>query len=235
MGDLVGIVAGKNMEGSRFGRNYLHCPDLSRRWHCYRRSLPTNSWDWPTYLVLGFLGILLHNFRRFNWVESADVRSLRRANRHSRCVLVHHIPALLADIGSGYTTLKPWDGSRSNLLSFLSIYGLFLLLIITHLAREMRSWTASWSVERLERMEKWVTPLIFGLIGYIALMALFIWAGYPIAPLVITIILVAGLLSTRQPRPGTPHRTRRSPPPFLHAFCRSGRSRRRHQPDEHGV
>ncbi len=188
----------KNMEeGSRFGRITSIALIFLVGGIAIGVLYPTNSWDWPTYLVLGFLGILLHNFRRFSGLNRPMFG--RSAVQIAILAVFSYITFLpfWQTFGSGYTTLKPWDGSRSDLLSFLSIYGLFLLLIITHLAREMRSWTASWSVERLERMEKWVTPLIFGLIGYIALMALFVWAGYPIAPLVITIILVAGLLSLR--------------------------------------
>lgn len=184
-------------EGDRFGRILRYALIFLVGGIAIGVLYPTNSWDWPTYLVIGFLGILLHNFRRFGGLNRPMVgRSTVQIAILAVFSYVTFLP-FWQTFGSGYTTLKPWDGSRSDLISFLSIYGLFLLLIITHLAREMRSWTASWSVERLERMEKWVTPMILGLIGYIALMVLFVWAGYPIAPLVITIILVAGLLSLR--------------------------------------
>ncbi|MEZ4517704.1 MAG: DUF2298 domain-containing protein [Chloroflexota bacterium] len=107
----------------------------------------TNTWDWPTYLLLGAVAILYYFWRseeQFDW---------RTAGRAVLVIIGVAGLSMLAfwpyidNYGTAYSSVSLWEGSRTPLWTYLLIYGLFLLVIITHLARELRDWAASWQPE----------------------------------------------------------------------------------------
>jgi YYY domain-containing protein len=158
---------------------------------------PTNSWDWPTYLVIGFLAIILHNYRRYQTISMRMVGSVLL--QIAALGILSYITFLpfWTTFGSGYTTLKGWEGSTTDLISFLSVYGLFLLIVMTHLAREGVDWVGSFSAERRAKIREWAFPLILSAVAMLIVMGLIVLAGYPVAPLSLTLIAVAGVLSLR--------------------------------------
>ena len=102
-----------------------------------------------------------------------------------------------SNFGAGFNSIVPWDGSNSYLGRYLLIYGLFLFFILTHLAREFRAWTRTWTQEGLQQWEPAAVPLLLGLGLYVILMLILFYMGYWIAPVVLTLTLVAGLLGLR--------------------------------------
>ena len=113
----------------------------------------TNTWDWPTYLLLGSVAVVYYVWR------SAGQFDLRTAGRALLMVLgLAGLSTLMfwpfaANYGTAYSSVSLWAGSNTQLLSYLLIYGLFLLLIITHLVRELRDWTGSWQPEALRKLD----------------------------------------------------------------------------------
>jgi YYY domain-containing protein len=97
----------------------------------------------------------------------------------------------------GYASLTLWPGSYTYLANYLTIYGLFLFVILTYLALELRSWTRSWTVEGLRSMEHLAKPLLLMLVLYLVLLVLLVLRGYWIAPTVLTLVIVSGLLGLR--------------------------------------
>lgn len=158
---------------------------------------PTNSWDWPTYLVLAGLGIGLYTWRRVGRLNLAFAL---------QTLLAFGLVAVLSwglfypfweSFGRAYSSLKRWEGSTTSLGDYWRVYGLFLFLIVTHLARELRAWIAEWSVERLEALEGWVWPAAALGLGGAALGAALAWRGYPIAWLVLGLAGLAAVLGFR--------------------------------------
>ena len=158
----------------------------------------TNTWDWPTYLVIGGLAVVFHAYQRD---KQFNLSTLFRAGLQVGLlfgVAIITFWPFAANYGVGYTSASLWPGSYTRLGNYLVIYGLFLFFIFTHLAREFRAWTRTWTQEGLQQFESFALPLILALLLYIIILLLLVLKGYLIAPLVMSLILVAGLLSLRR-------------------------------------
>ncbi len=168
----------------------------------------TNTWDWPTYLVIGSLGLAAWVWQR----ASIGNRQSSIGNRQSPIATTLQailLTALLfaisvitfwpfaANYGTAYNSVSLWQGSYTYLSNYLAIYGLFLLFALTHLAREFRAWTRTWTPEALRRWEPYGLPLLLALGGYVVLLLFLAWRGYWIAPVVLTLVVTAGLLGLR--------------------------------------
>lgn len=168
----------------------------------------TNTWDWPTYLFLGCLATIYaasYTFengdsgrRRFDlqWLGSAGLQVVLLA-----ALSVILFWPYVENYGVGYEKLRRWDGSFTYLLNYLSIYGLFLFLAITHILGELRAWGKSWQQEQMQKMEPIARLLLLALVVFLLLILAFMVKGYWIAPLVLTLIVLSGLLGLR---PGLP-------------------------------
>lgn len=161
----------------------------------------TNTWDWPTYLFLGCLATIYAAYarqRRFNlqWLGSAGLQVIILA----ALSVILFLP-YIENYGVGYEKLRRWDGSFTYLLNYLTIYGLFLFLAISHILGELRAWGKSWHQEQLQKLEPLARLLLLALVVFLLLILAFMVKGYWIAPLVLTLIMISGLLGLR---PGLP-------------------------------
>ncbi|MFC1464300.1 MAG: DUF2298 domain-containing protein [Candidatus Brachytrichaceae bacterium NZ_4S206] len=98
---------------------------------------PTNSWDYPPYLLLAVASLVLGRIAAGE-DESLNVRAAIQA-----------LPAIVAFValtrlamapylvsyGSAYNEIDPWDGDRTRLETYITIYGLFLIPIGFYLLR----------------------------------------------------------------------------------------------------
>jgi YYY domain-containing protein len=162
---------------------------------------PTNTWDWPTYLFLGILAVIFYNYRRHGRIS---LQMAGQAGLQATALVAVSVVAFWPfnqHYGAGYTSLSLWPGSYTYLRNYLVIHGLFLFFVVTFLAREFRAWSSSWHQKDLARLEPAGYWLVGGLFAYVAIIALLAWRGYWIAPVVLTLIVAAGLLGLR---PGLP-------------------------------
>jgi YYY domain-containing protein len=157
----------------------------------------TNTWDWPTYLLLGAVAVVYFVWRT---AEAPDLRTAGRA-----LLLVAGLAGLslllfwpfIAGYGTAYSSVSLWPGSYTPLSTYLLIYGLFLVFILTHLVREVRDWTASWRPEVMRSLEGLTAPLLVTLGLFVVLDIVLLARGYAIAPLVLPLLAVSGLLALR--------------------------------------
>lgn len=165
---------------------------------------PTNSWDFPTYVVLGALGVTLYQLRRHGRVTVAMLTQVV-----AQTVLLGGLAYLLfwpfhAHFAAGYSAIALWKEARTGLGSYLGVYGLFLLITLVHLAREFRAWFSQLSVDALAQLASFGPLLAVAAGGLVLLLGVLSWwSQFPILPLVAPIVLVAGLLalSSRLPVP----------------------------------
>lgn len=162
----------------------------------------TNTWDWPTYLVIGGLAVAYWVWRKENgrFTLSAILQTIILAALLFSLSVLAFWP-FATHYGTAYSSVSLWGGSYTYLKNYLTVYGLFLLFVVTHLAREFRAWTRTWTLDGLRRFEPGGAALIVALVAYVVLLLALVARGYWIAPVVLTLIVTAGLLGLRRELP----------------------------------
>lgn len=157
----------------------------------------TNTWDFPTYLFIGVLAVTFNAYRQH---AAVNLRMLGQAGVQSVALVALSLLTFLPftqNYGVGYSSFSLWPGSYTHLSVYLVVYGLFLFFVFTHLARELRAWTRSWSRESLEGWRPLALPVIVLALIYVAVIIFLLMKDYWIAPFVLTLIILAGLLGLR--------------------------------------
>ncbi|MEZ4589889.1 MAG: DUF2298 domain-containing protein [Chloroflexota bacterium] len=162
----------------------------------------TNIWDLPTYAVIGALAVMYavveENGRTFN-LQLLGQMGLKTAVLIGLALLLFW--PFSSNFGAGFNSIALWDGSQSYLGNYLVVYGLFFVFVLTHLAREFRSWTRTWTEAGKRAWEPAAAPLLLALGLYIIVLLILFRMGYWIAPVVLTLTIVAGLLGLRPDLP----------------------------------
>ena len=157
----------------------------------------TNTWDWPTYLVIGSLAVAFNVYRQYTHFDLRIIgHALLKIIGLVALATITFWP-FAANYGVGYSSLKLWPGSFTHVSNYLTIYGLFLFFVITFLLLELRAWGQTWSQESLRNFESYAKPFLIALILYVVLLLLLFMRDYWIAPIVLTLIIAAGLLGLR--------------------------------------
>jgi len=191
---------------------------------------PTNTWDYPTYLVLGIVGLFLGGWR---WRhrdemksggagEAAERESLPEGHRRISLdleslvswvfplawragvlvglTMLLYLPFIHHYV-SGYTSFHLWEGQTTPIKFYLWIHAMLLLPVVTRGVME--------TVERVRRGA--VSRLAIGLViaGALALTVLLVRLKYavalvavPVGLLAALLFLVAGEPRARDPRGG---------------------------------
>jgi YYY domain-containing protein len=157
----------------------------------------TNTWDFPTYLFIGVLAVLFNAYRQ---QDALNLRMLGYAALQAAALIAIALLSFLpfaANYGVGYTSFSLWPGSNTHLTNYIVIYGLFLFFIFTHLARELRAWTRTLNRENLAKWESYALPVLVAAAGYVLIIIFLFIKDYWIAPVVLTLIMISGLLGLR--------------------------------------
>jgi YYY domain-containing protein len=158
---------------------------------------PTNTWDLPTYLLIGGLAVVYACYRQHGQLSLAMIGE---AGLKTVALLAIAVVAFLPftdHFGAGYASFGLWPGSYTLVKNYLAIYGLFLFVVITHLWREFRDWTASWTPGGMARLEPAGKLLILALALYLVVLVILVIRDYWIGPMVLSLALLAGLLALR--------------------------------------
>lgn len=163
---------------------------------------PTNTWDWPTYLFLGILAAAYFAFIRGG--RKISLPSLGHA-----VMLVATLALLstllfwpyISNYGAGYESLRLWEGSYTQVSNYFVIFGLFLFLIFTHLAREWRDWTRGWHPDDLVKFRPHIPLILTALLIYLLVIVVLLYRNYWIGPIALTLALLSGILSLRPTLP----------------------------------
>ncbi|MFZ0547075.1 MAG: DUF2298 domain-containing protein, partial [Candidatus Promineifilaceae bacterium] len=157
----------------------------------------TNTWDFPTYLFIGILAVTYNAYRQSG---ELNLKMLGQAGVQIVALAALSLVAFLPftqHYGVGYSSFSLWPGSYTHMSIYLVIYGLFLFFIFTHLARELRAWTRSWNEESLQAWRPFALPVVVAAFGYVLVIAFLLRKDYWIAPFVLTLIIISGLLGLR--------------------------------------
>jgi YYY domain-containing protein len=161
----------------------------------------TNTWDWPTYLLAGMLAAGYYAFARRRQLSLPAV-----AQGLLYALLLAALATLLfwpyiRNYGSGYESLKLWQGAKTSVADYLVIHGLFLFLAGTYLVVEFRAWSRSWTQAMLERLEPLLWPGLLGLFAYVLVLLALLLRGVWVGPLALSLALLAFGLALRPSLP----------------------------------
>ncbi|UCD98043.1 MAG: hypothetical protein JSV42_13940 [Chloroflexota bacterium] len=162
---------------------------------------PTNTWDFPMYLVLGIIavGYTLLKYRSplsaYMPEKSSRFAPATRIIFASIAVLLFGLLAFFLYqpyanwYVQGYTNIQLWRGPHTPFWSYLTHWGVFLFVIIAWLIWETREWMASTPLSSLRKLMPYRASLIIScfliLIWIIVLHILGISIAWFVVPLVI--------------------------------------------------
>lgn len=156
-----------------------------------------NTWDWPTFLLLGVLGLGYAWWRRYETI-----------NRVSLLAMVSYISAFVVMawaavlpfvswFGSGYNSVLLWEGARTPLWAYLDIHGVFLFLTVSLLLWDTANWLRLTKVGAVAgRRNLFITAAVIVLAIVLASVGLAMM-GYQAALIVLPLIVWIGVLFFR--------------------------------------
>ena len=157
---------------------------------------PTNTWDYPTYLVLGAAGLILglYRYRRSLLPTPADLKAVGiRLAALIGFSNLFFLPYLQSNAGG--QSARMWEGSRTPLEIYLWIYGIALFPLLTHLVVE--AWRAVTRAGR-RSMRPWIALGAVLTVGLaLALAAL----GYQVALLAVPLFAASCVMVITRGRP----------------------------------
>jgi YYY domain-containing protein len=138
----------------------------------------TNTWDFPTYLLLSALIVLFTTWRYADlpekWLPGKPTWMRKALYAVGVIGLLVAGASLLfkpftENFGQAYNSISLWSGDRSPLASYLVHWGLQFFLIITWFVWETRDWLASTPVSSLKKIQPYlgylqVVAVLLGLV-----------------------------------------------------------------------
>ncbi len=158
----------------------------------------TNTADYPTYVGIGIVALAFGTWRAESLkAKETWFRFVARVGLLLGSSLVFFAPFTQSDRLGG-TTLEGWLGSKTPLLEYIFVHGIFLFPIGTYLFIEMRRWGLRWAGAAWNRLGEWRwlvgVPLAIGLLA-IAYFAVF--KGVGVIVVAVPLMLVTGVLMLR--------------------------------------
>ena len=170
---------------------------------------PTNTWDYPTYLLLGVAALALGGWRPA-WQRTRGTGDPEGAGQPSpfsatlkefawRAILLVGLTILLylpyiRHFVAGYTSFDVWQGSRTPAKIYLWIHGILLFPLVTRMAMEIGQ-----TVGRTQEGRRFWRRLTAGhwvlLAGLLGLTLVLVALGYTVALVVVPIGLCAAYLA----------------------------------------
>ncbi|MCJ7624306.1 MAG: DUF2298 domain-containing protein, partial [Anaerolineaceae bacterium] len=167
---------------------------------------PTNTWDYPTYLILGSITLFYVVIRYAN--PGGEELSFN-STLWRKIILAFASVGILIGLsmilyepftkwyGQGYGAVKIWDQDHTPFWSYFTHWGLFLFLIFSWMIWETRDWMARTPVSALNKLRPYrgviqgiLILLVVAIIGLLIL-------GVNIAWLVLSLAIWSALLIIR--------------------------------------
>ena len=157
----------------------------------------TNTWDYPLFLVLGVLAVVVGEWLRDPRLTKANLFRLG----WRVLLLVGLVYAFYHQFdqwfAAAYSKLERYTETHEPLSAFFYIYGLFLFLISSYLALETQRWLAETPASVLSQARDWL-PLVGLTLGGVAVIMAAMWyLQVPVGLIAVPVIAWAGLLMLR--------------------------------------
>ncbi len=157
----------------------------------------TNTWDYPLFLVLGALAVVVGEWLRDPRITKANL--FRMSWRLLLLLLLVYAFYHPFDqwFAAAYSKIQRYTEKRETISAYLYMFGLFLFIIVSYLALETRRWLAETPASVLIRASDWLPPVGLALGGVLVLMAGMWYLDVPVGLVAVPLIAWAGLLMLR--------------------------------------
>jgi YYY domain-containing protein len=157
----------------------------------------TNTWDWPTYLLLGVLGmgfVWWLTWRGFS--RAALIDMLLRVGGFITLSVWLSLP-YTRWYAATYGAVSAWEGPKTPIWAYLVIHGLFVFLLLSLLVWETNRWMRSVRVRDL-RGRGWILYSLLALAVFVPITGLGLTiGGWRVSILLIPMIVWAVVLFFR--------------------------------------
>jgi len=170
---------------------------------------PTNTWDFPTYLVFG---LVITGYAIFRYTDLGHAPRLGFSPFLQRVMVTGVGMGLLAGFamlfyqpfaewyGLAYTKASLWTNEKTPIWSYWTHWGLFLFVIVSWVLWETRQWLAQTPVSALAKLRPYRFVIELGLFIIIGLLLVLqfalnvpvAWFAFPLAVWVLVLILRPG-------------------------------------------
>ena len=170
---------------------------------------PTNTWDLPTYLVIGAVGLGYAVWRYYRSDNGNSSPLFGLSQKTIRALIVVGGIALLVGLAfllyqpyaywyvQGYNSIELWKGTHTPIWSYLTHWGLFLFVIVSWMVWETRQWLASTPVSSIRKLRPYWGLIMAGLVLLLIWVFVLVYVGVGIAWLVLPLAAWAGILILR--------------------------------------
>ena len=165
---------------------------------------PTNTWDFPVFLVLAALALtfVLFNNVKYKFQQRFFVQHTRAVTSivHILIVVAFLLTALLFYspfsywYGEGYTEISLWKGSVSPLGDYLGHWGIMLTIIVIWFATDTYQILKETPVSALKKLRKFEPFIVIGLALFAVILISLALAGVKIHWVAIPLAVWAALL-----------------------------------------
>lgn len=161
---------------------------------------PTNTWDFPTYLLIGALATAYAIWRYAPRTRSKD------GGLSSPWLYIIGGPVLLAFLSllayqpyaewyrQGFTSMQLWRGTHTPSGAYLVHWGIFFFFIVAWMIWETRQWLAATPLSSLRKLEPYRPFIYAGFLLVLAVLLALVALEVHIAWLVWPLMLWTGLL-----------------------------------------
>lgn len=164
---------------------------------------PINTWDFPTYLVIGMIAAGYAIWKYGPRVKNED----GKPRPVWSWVLAAPVALALLSVlaykpftdwyRQGYANIRLWDGTQTPSASYLVHWTIFLFFIIAWMIWETRQWMASTPLSSVRKLEKSAFLIYVGIVLFVAVAAWLFLGGVAITWLVLPLLVWVGLLFIR--------------------------------------
>ncbi|MCW5876619.1 MAG: glycosyltransferase family 39 protein [Anaerolineales bacterium] len=162
---------------------------------------PINTWDLPTYLLIGVLalGYALWRYGRPGKLAGKLPPWLLAGGGAAALVALSVLAyqPFMAWYRQGYASVELWSGSHTPSAAYFNHWGIFLFLIVAWLVWETRQWLASTPVSALRKLEPYLGLVIAAAALLLFALAVLTIMEVHIAWLALPLLAWAGLLFFR--------------------------------------
>ena len=170
---------------------------------------PTNTWDFPTYLIFG---LIVTGYAVFRYIDVEQSSRFGFSPLLQRILLAGLAMGLLAGFaillyepfarwyGLAYTEISQWTNEKTPIWSYWTHWGVFLFVIVSWMLWETRQWLAQTPLSALAKLKPYAWGLEIGLAAFVALLLILqfvlnvpvAWFAFPLAVWALILIFRPG-------------------------------------------